>query len=461
MRCAWLSICGGGSVPKPLRHGWAFAWSLCLAFAFLVTFVGLPSFVCAQSLPANELRGHGGAVRAMALLAQRDILATGGFDSAIILWDLNTAAARRVLRHHDSTVNALAAIAPDCLASGGEDGRIALWCGDGVTPRHVITGHSAPISALLPVPNKGLLLSSAWDHTIRLWRSSDGAALGQIDGHSGPVTGLALMADGAHVASVGYDGQIRVTPLMAGAQASAVLRLETPINAVVAARDGTLITAGADGKIRVFDSKLTTLSELDLAGGPLNALALSPDGQIIATAGIRTQVTLIERATMKVSGEILGPGLPVWTLVFSADGNELFSGGADRALRRWDPKKAAPSGGDLASAEPLQKLVESEEGARVFRACRACHSLLAHDNQRAGPTLHGIMGRKIASAAGYSYSPALQQRDLVWTPEAIAKMFEIGPNAFLPGTKMPEQTISDPQARRALVEWLAKVTRGN
>ena len=66
--------------------------------------------------------------------------------------------------------------------------------------------------------------------------------------------------------------------------------------------------------------------------------------------------------------------------------------------------------------------------------------------------------RRIASLPGYNFSPALQHLDIVWTPETVAKLFEIGPAHYTPGTKMPEQTIGSPEDRRALVEFLAKAT---
>ena len=48
--------------------------------------------------------------------------------------------------------------------------------------------------------------------------------------------------------------------------------------------------------------------------------------------------------------------------------------------------------------------------------------------------------------------------DLVWTKERIAELFDIGPNAYTPGTKMPEQRVVDPDDRKALVDFIAKAT---
>jgi cytochrome c len=95
----------------------------------------------------------------------------------------------------------------------------------------------------------------------------------------------------------------------------------------------------------------------------------------------------------------------------------------------------------------------------VFRGCVACHTLSPDQGNRAGPSLHGIFGRRIASLPGYNYSEALKHLDIVWTPETLAKLFEIGPARYTPGTKMPEQRIGFPEDRDALVNFLERATR--
>ena len=53
----------------------------------------------------------------------------------------------------------------------------------------------------------------------------------------------------------------------------------------------------------------------------------------------------------------------------------------------------------------------------------------------------------------------LKKLDVVWTPETVSKLFEIGPAQYTPGTKMPEQVIGSPDDRTALVRFLEKATR--
>jgi cytochrome c len=161
-----------------------------------------------------------------------------------------------------------------------------------------------------------------------------------------------------------------------------------------------------------------------------------------------------------VSITLVGPGLPVWSVAFTPDGSELVTGGGDRMVRRWSAATGEPVGA-LAMDRPGDELAafNGDRGAQMFQACVACHTLTPDQGNRAGPTLHGIFGRRIATLPGYNFSQPLKALDIVWTPDTVSKLFEVGPARYTPGTKMPEQTISAPADREALVRFLERVTR--
>jgi cytochrome c len=445
---------------RPWRHITA-ARTLILAALFVLT----PSAGQSQTAAPldSDLRGHGGPVRAMAVLSDGATLVTGGFDSTLIVWDLASGRAKRVLRFHGSTVNAISALPGGCFASGGEDGRIALWCGEGASPQRVLEGHTAPVTHLAVSGDGTQLASASFDRTVRLWPLQAGGvdqalATQTFEGFSAPVNAVAFWPANQGLLAGGYDGGLRVIPLDASGVALRA-NLGVPINAIAIDAAGLPLIAGADGHIRVLGPDLAITADIDVGTGPLTALALSPDGSRIATAGMRTQVTLIDRATRTVAFEILGPGLPVWSLAYGPGGAELFTGGQDRAVRRWDGATAKPSGRDVATAGAPETLpLASERGAQVFRACQACHGVTPGDTNRAGPTLAGLFGRRIASQPGYAYSDGLKKLELVWTPETFTQLFTLGPALYTPGTKMPEQTLTDAGDRDALIAWLARVT---
>lgn len=410
----------------------------------------------AAPVPAQELRGHGGPVRAIAVAPDGALAATGSFDQSVILWRLERGAAEAVLRFHEGSVNALAALPDGRFASGGEDGRIALWRAGRPEPEQVIQGHSGPVAALQAAPDGSRLLSASWDGTVRITPLLGGEAR-VLEGHRGQVNGAAFLPDGGVVTS-GYDATLRFWPADGGAPR--IWTLPAVLNAVAAAPDGEVAVAGADGRLRFAREAAGVTGEVAVGETPLIALALTADGQALAAGGIRGNVAIIERRERRVRANLVGPGLPVWSLAFTPDGRELLSGGQDRLVRRWNALTGEHIG--PVAARPGRDVLaefQGERGAQVFRACAACHTLTPDDGNRAGPTLHGVMGRRIATAHGYDFSPALKGMDIVWTKDTIARLFEIGPNAMTPGTKMPEQVIINPDDRRALVEWLEKVTR--
>ncbi len=398
------------------------------------------------------MRGHGGPVRAIAVMPDGAV-ASAGFDGSIIIWDMAAGRATRVLRFHDTAVNALIARPDGCLISGGEDARIAVWCGDAVAPGEVMTGHTGPVSAL--AFDGRAIVSGSWDGSARIWQQPSPPKT--FAEHAAPLTSIAVASDGAAILSTSYDGRVFLSA-MNGNGAALSLSLPSPVNGSAALAGGHFLLACADGRIREVDLRLQVVREIELPDGPLTTVAVSPDGRTIATGGMRTPVTLIDWPSSAVRSRILGPGLPLWAMAFSRDGRELYTGGADRAVRRFDVATGQAIGEEIVPSDAAVLTETKDRGAQVFRACRACHGLTAGDTNLAGPTLHQIMGRRIASAPGYAYSAPFKALDIVWTPETISKLFELGPNAYTPGTKMPEQRLTDPDDRQALVEWLARVT---
>ncbi|MEA2934905.1 MAG: cytochrome c, partial [Variibacter sp.] len=160
-----------------------------------------------------------------------------------------------------------------------------------------------------------------------------------------------------------------------------------------------------------------------------------------------------------VQRTLVGPGLPVWSLAFAPDNRTLITGGTDRLVRRWDATTGEHIGSvALAATEDPLAAYAGDRGADVYRACVACHALTADAGPRAGPSLAGIFGRRIGSLPGYDFSEALRRMDIVWTPETVSKLFEVGPATYTPGTKMPEQRITSADDRAALADFLARAT---
>jgi len=395
-------------------------------------------------------------VKALAISPDGTHAVSGSFDTSAIRWSLSRNTAEQVLRFHDGAVNAVVYLKDGRIVTGGADAHVAIWSAGQPQPEKALDGHSGPVSNLAVSPDGSVIASASWDRSVRLW-PVNGGAVRVLEGHGQNVNGVAFTPDGKSVVSAGYDATLRIWPLAGGS--AAVHTLPTPLNAVAVGPDGEIATAGANGKVYLLSPAGETLGEVDASPNPVIALAISPDGDLVAAAGIRGSVAVIDRKTRKLAHTLVGPGLPVWSVAFFPDSRTLLTGGADRMIRRWDASNGEPIGAVVVGTQddPLA-VYAGDHGAEVFRACVACHTLSPDEGNKAGPTLSGIFGRRIATVPGYNFSPALKKLDIVWTPETVSKLFEIGPANYTPGTKMPEQTIGSAEDRKALVDFLAKVT---
>jgi cytochrome c len=102
----------------------------------------------------------------------------------------------------------------------------------------------------------------------------------------------------------------------------------------------------------------------------------------------------------------------------------------------------------LATADPAA-------GEKVFGKCKSCHTVEAGGANKVGPNLHGVVGRPVAHAAGFAYSPALTALGGEWTTERLNGYLE-KPSAFAAGTKMTFAGLGKPEERAAVIVWLKK-----
>jgi cytochrome c len=97
-------------------------------------------------------------------------------------------------------------------------------------------------------------------------------------------------------------------------------------------------------------------------------------------------------------------------------------------------------------------------GERLFRQCAGCHALEPGRDTAAAPTLHRIVGRRIAAEPRFNYSPALRRLAVQqprWT-YALLDRYLAAPDAVAPGTEMDFIGMRDPGQRRALIAWLRR-----
>ncbi|MGF1476209.1 MAG: c-type cytochrome [Geminicoccaceae bacterium] len=128
--------------------------------------------------------------------------------------------------------------------------------------------------------------------------------------------------------------------------------------------------------------------------------------------------------------------------------------GGEQPAADADTSESASGGTQLAS---VFAEADPEEGQKVARRCRACHTFDEGGGNRVGPGLHGVVGRAIASVDGFSYSDALSGKDGAWDYETLFNYLE-APMEWAPGTSMNFAGIGDPADRGDLIAYLRSVS---
>jgi cytochrome c len=111
----------------------------------------------------------------------------------------------------------------------------------------------------------------------------------------------------------------------------------------------------------------------------------------------------------------------------------------------------------IAAGATAQAQGIDDPGERAFSYCFSCHSV--DPNEKAnltGPSLIGVVGRPIASLAGFEYTDALKAYGMgkVWTPELILQWIQ-NPRGLVPGTRMERPPGPRTEAERtALIDYL-------
>lgn len=94
----------------------------------------------------------------------------------------------------------------------------------------------------------------------------------------------------------------------------------------------------------------------------------------------------------------------------------------------------------------------AKAGKRVFNKCRACH-VVEKEQNKIGPTLHGVIGRKAGTVEGFNYSDAMRESDVTWTEETIAE-YLADPKGYIPGNKMVFVGLKKAEDREAVIAYI-------
>jgi RNA polymerase sigma factor (sigma-70 family) len=326
-----------------------------------------------------RLDGHTGLTYQVRFSPDGKTLATTSKDNTVRLWDVPSGMPRATLRGHARPARGIAFLPDGTLVSAGWDGVLRFW--DVETLRERRAWKTTLTVGSLAVSADGTLLAVAEIHwannkgpsQLEVWEVATGKVKCHLQGHGCRINGMAFTADGRGLlaaGNVGESGEIDYWDLPTG-QLRSIRKVRPDAANVAVSRDGRrvlstswaglflwdlnclsrertwqtpsagltcglfdsrggrLMCGSRDGTIRLWDvADGKCLATLEGHAGATCALALLPDGQTLASAGMDMTVKLWDLTTFREKRTLRGHTRPVCSLAVLS-GDVLASGGGD------------------------------------------------------------------------------------------------------------------------------------
>lgn len=407
-------------------------------------------------LAADEfftLKGHGGPIMGIAV-APGGQIATASFDNSVGLWSDATPA---WLENHRAAVNAVVFASDNLMFSAGDDFAVVRWnlAADTATR---LEGHKGKVVALSVSPDRTTVASASWDGSIGLWPTAGGPPR-FLTGHRAGINDLAFSSDGARLYSASVDGTIRLWDAESGTERGVMVKHGFGVNEIVLNEAAGWLAYGAvDGVTRIIEPDSgNAIADLSLDRRPILSMAADAAKAKLAVGDGQGFIMVLDTATWRITHDFRATdGGPIWALAFSRDGTNIHAGGLDDRMYSW-PVATMDEFGPMETG--TRSFLENPEtlgnGERQFkRKCSICHALGRDSARRAGPTLYGLFGRRAGTVTDYAYSDTLDGSEIVWTDKTVDALFDVGPDHFIPGTKMPMQRIVSSDDRADLIAYL-------
>jgi cytochrome c len=126
-------------------------------------------------------------------------------------------------------------------------------------------------------------------------------------------------------------------------------------------------------------------------------------------------------------------------------------------------KQEQPGGGEAAkpTEQPIETLLASasvDHGTTLAKQCAICHNFQEGQGPKVGPDLYDVVGRKIASVAGFNYSSALKAVSGNWTFDELNKWLT-DPRGMVPGTAMTFAGLPNEKQRADIIAYLDTLSK--
>jgi WD40 repeat protein len=282
----------------------------------------------------DSLRGHTDRVYGLDFSSDGRLLASGGQDGTIRVWDV---ASGRDMHIVDGSGDRDVFFAPDDEHVASTHGTIwDIASGRQVTSLDLPDGHGTFS------PNGVWMASAGYNAPMLLWDLDTGEVMQTLEGHTDRVFGMAFSPNGRLLATgsgIGpsdiSDFTVKIWDLESGGQRHTLQGHSGDVHAVAFSPDSALVaSASTDYTVRLWDAESGALVHTLWHQDGLRDLAFSPDGALLASGGVARKVRLWDVASGRELRSLRHDD-EVMAIAFSPDGSLLATGGYDSVIYLW------------------------------------------------------------------------------------------------------------------------------
>lgn len=109
-------------------------------------------------------------------------------------------------------------------------------------------------------------------------------------------------------------------------------------------------------------------------------------------------------------------------------------------------------------ASPVFAEGDAAKGEKVFKKCKACHTVKQGGKHRVGPNLHGVIGRKAGTTEGFKkFSKGLKSAGFTWDEKTLDE-YLTSPKKMIKGSRMAFPGLKKAKDRADVIAYLMKET---